>query len=255
MTAARPILALASGKGGVGRTFLAVGIAQALAQAGRSVLLFDADLSAANVDLQLGLHKQADLGDVVAGRAALADTLVRDDRTGITVAPGRSGSGTVGQASHATLDRLTCDVAALSQDFDTTILDLGGGLEGSVRRFAGLADRALVVTSDEPSALADAYAFIKVTRDQPLQHEIIVNMAESEPSGQATYAALRRVCVHFLAKQPPLLGIVHRDPRVPEALKSQTPLLSRHPTSKVAQDILRLARRLIDHPERSAQPA
>ncbi|WP_051329009.1 nucleotide-binding protein [Geminicoccus roseus] len=251
MSAADRIFALASGKGGIGRTFLAVGIAQALAQAGQSVLLVDADLTAANVDLHLGLTKGADLGDVVAGRALLQDTLVQDPRSGVTVVPGRSGSGLVGTPGSAVLDRLSCGLQDLARSFDVTILDLGGGLEGSVRRLATLAGRALVVTADEPSALADAYAFIKVTRDLTA-HEIIVNLAENEEQGQATYATLRRVCVHFLAREPRLLGVVHRDPRVSEALKCQTPLLSRHPTSKVAADIVRLARRLAVRPEPQA---
>jgi flagellar biosynthesis protein FlhG len=243
MSVGNRIFALASGKGGVGRTFLSVGIAQALAQAGQKVLLVDADLTAANVDLHLGLAKARDLGDVVAGRAALAETLVHDPRSGVTVAPGRSGSGTIGSLPAATLDRLACDLLDLAPGFDATILDLGGGLGSEVRRFAGLADKALVVTADEPAALADAYAFIKVTRDLAA-HEIVVNMAEDEERGRATYAALRRVCSHFLAREPGLLGIVHRDPRVAEAIKCQTPVLSRHPTSRVGTDLLRLARRL-----------
>lgn len=244
MSAASRILALASGKGGVGRTVLAIGIAQALAQAGRSVLLFDADLTAANVDLHLGLAKRVDLGDVAAGRASLRDTLVHDPRSGIAIVPGRSGSGITGADLGPVLDRILGELLDLARQFDVTILDLGGGLDSPVRRFAALADKALVVTADEPAALADAYAFIKVTRDVH-DHAIIVNMAANEETGRATYATLRRVCVHFLAREPAFLGIVHRDPRVLEALKCQIPLLTRHPASKAAQDITRIARRLL----------
>ncbi|WP_159713720.1 nucleotide-binding protein [Geminicoccus flavidas] len=244
MSARSPILALGSAKGGVGRTFLAVGIAQALAQAGRSVLLVDADLTAASVDLHLGLARRTDLADVVAGRASLADALVQDPCSGITVVPGRSGSGLLGQVTDQAMDRLGCDLLDLAARFEVTVLDLGGGLEQSVRRLAALADQALVVTADEPSALADAYAFIKVARERQ-EHQIIVNMAETETEGRATYGVLRRVCVHFLAREPRLLGVVHRDPRVAEALKAQTPLLTRHPNSRVAQDITRLAQGLM----------
>ena len=238
------IWAFASGKGGVGRTVLATGLAQAMAQEDRSVLLVDADLGTANVDLQLGLRREHDLADVVAGRVSLRDAVQHDPRTGIDVIAGSSGTGHLSGLDLRSVDRLVQELGRLAEGYDVTIVDLGGDLEPAVRRFAAMAQRLFVVTSAEPAALADAYAFIKVTRELTCRRDIVVNMASDESEGAETYAVLRRVCAHFLKMEPKLLGIVHRDPRVGDALRAQVPLMVRHPGSRAAEDILRIARRL-----------
>ncbi|HET6521082.1 MAG TPA: MinD/ParA family protein [Geminicoccaceae bacterium] len=238
------IIAVASGKGGVGKTWLAITLAHTLARAGRRVLLFDGDLGLANVDIQLGLTGGPDLGGVVAGRHPLREAVQRFAPGGFDVIPGRSGSGGLARLPGAALEALCDGLRALAPGYDAVLIDLSAGLEQAVRRLAAVAGESLVVTTDEPTALTDAYAFIKVTRgDGPLPW-IAVNMAESRTSGEQTYATLRRVCVNFLRLDPPLAGVVRRGPRVAEAIRRQTPLLACYPSCPAARDVEALARRL-----------
>jgi flagellar biosynthesis protein FlhG len=105
-----------------------------------------------------------------------------------------------------------------------------------------------VVTTDEPTALTDAYALIKVSRNDDASGalELVVNLAASYEAGRRTHEGLQRVCAHFLGLSPPLAGVLRRDPRVPDAIRHQTPLLQRHPASPAAQDVEALARQLQD---------
>ena len=242
------IVAIASGKGGVGKTWLAITLSHALARQGRRVLLCDGDLGLANVDVQLGLGPGPDLLGALRGRCALADAVRPVPACGFDVLPGRSGSGQLGQIDDALLDRLVADLAALARRYDLTLLDLPAGIERAVRRLLLAAPRRVVLTTDEPTALTDAYALLKVhQRDGAAVAglELAVNLAESEAAGEDTHAGLQRVCAQFLGWRLPLAGILRRDPRVVEAVRHQTPLLLRHPTSPAARDVEALARHLL----------
>jgi len=242
------LVAVASGKGGVGKTWFAITLAHALAARGQRVLLFDADLGLANVDIQLGLNPKLDLGAVLAGRASLAQAVMPfvpvGGRGGFAVLPGRSGSGGLAGLPVETLDRVMAGLAALP--FDTVLLDLGAGLEAATRLMAARADLLLVIATDEPTSLTDAYAVIKLyAADAPSgEPRIVVNQAASAASGQRTYATLARACGTFLHRTPALAGIVRRDERVRDAIRRQMPLLSRHPASLAGADVGRIAETL-----------
>lgn len=244
------IVAVASGKGGVGKTWLSVSLSQALANKGQATMLFDGDLGLANVDIQLDLAPERDLGGVIAGRYGLEAAKVHYTTGGFDVIAGRSGSGNLANLPSNRLGGLISDLVSLSSSYGHVVLDLGAGIERTVRQFAALAGTCLVVTNDEPTSLTDAYAFIKLTTRQfpSMDLRVVVNMAETINEGQRTYGTIRKACESFLKITPPLAGVIRRDSSVKDSIRHQTPLLTRHPNSKAAEDIEALARRLTGGP-------
>jgi len=242
------LVAIASGKGGVGKTWFAVTLAHALARRGRRVLLFDGDLGLANVDIQLGLQPEHDLGGVIAGQVTLREASRRFAPGGFDVLAGRSGSGALAGLDAAALSRMLEALGTAAYGYDHVLLDLGAGLERSVRRMAAWADLLLVVATDEPTSMTDAYATLKLhAADRPESPaRVVVNQATGAVAGQRTYATLARACQIFLKRTPPLAGIVRRDGRVPDAIRRQALLLTRHPTSEAGEDVERIARGLIE---------
>ncbi len=233
------ITAIASGKGGVGKTWLAITLSHALARAGARVLLFDADLGLANVDIQLGLTPEIDLGAVLAGQATLAGAVLAHDG-GFDILPGRSGAGTLAALGPAALDGMLRRLRVLAGRYDHVVLDLGAGIEPMVRRMAGFADLLLVVATEEPTSLTDAYAVLKLHAADvgaAGSARVVVNQAASRATGERTYATLARACTAFLGRTPPLAGVIRRDDRVREAIRRQTLLLRRHPACPAAMDV------------------
>ncbi len=243
------IIAIASGKGGVGKTWIAVTLCHVLARAGRKVLLFDGDLGLANVDIQLGLMPERDLGNVVSQGLDLRSAVtpfVDDNGKGFDIIAGKSGSGALAALGRPQLKALRNELMMLSRAYDRVILDLGAGVESAVTTLATNRGRSLVVITDEPTSLTDAYAFIKLhaMRERHADIRIVVNMARSRKDGERTYATLKRACETFLKLSPPLAGIVRRDDKVADAIRRQVPILARHPLSDAAVDLERLARSL-----------
>lgn len=242
----RNIVAVASGKGGVGKTWFSITLSHALARAGQRVLLFDGDLGLANVDIQLGLMPKTDLGSVVAGRMTLNQALVRYPEGNFDIIAGRSGSGTLANIPLSRLQMLGDDLVLLAGNYDRVVVDLGAGVEKTTRNFSQQAGTIMVVTTDEPTSLTDAYAFIKVTRATNPQADIriVVNLAQNVKEGERTYGTILKACQNFLKFQPPLAGIVRRDIKVREAIRHQVPLLVRSPTCDAARDVEAVASRL-----------
>ena len=235
------LLAFASGKGGVGKTCLAIGLSQALAALGHRVALVDGDLGLANVDVQLGLDPQRDLGDVLAGRCT-AEAALLPHPAGFSVLPGRSGSAALAGLDGAALRGFGATLRGLPLDW--LVLDLGAGIGAAQRGLATMADLLVVVATEEPTSLTDAYAVLKLhRRDAPSGRAgLLVNMA-AQPG--RVHAALDAACRGFLGQGLPLLGTVRRDPRVPAAIRAQAPLLTRHPNTQAAEDLRRLAQALV----------
>jgi len=237
------IVAVASGKGGVGKTWLAITLSHALARTGQRVLLFDGDLGLANVDIQLGLTPAADLGAVIAGRMSLQEAAI-PYAGGFDIVAGHSGSGALASVAPAALESLLAALRAAATRYQTIVLDLGAGLERAVRRMASFSDVLLVVATEEPTSLTDAYAVLKLhasDADGRASAGIVVNVAPTRASGERTYKTLARACENFLGRTPPCLGIIRRDDHVRDAIRRQTLLLERHPGCPAAADVEALA--------------
>jgi flagellar biosynthesis protein FlhG len=239
-------IAIASGKGGVGKTWFAITLAHALARLGRRAMLFDADLGLANVDIQLGLTPRLDLATVISGKATVADATLHCADGGFDIVAGRSGSGLLSTIDAATLERTLAALQLEAARYDVVLLDLGAGLERSVRRMSAWADRLLVLATEEPTSLTDAYAVLKLhAADRPDGNaRIVVNQAATRAAGERTFATLERACQTFLGRAPALAGVIRRDERVRDVIRRQTLLLSRHPNAPAAADVEAIARSL-----------
>ncbi|WP_395018096.1 MinD/ParA family protein [Dongia sp.] len=246
------VIAVASGKGGVGKTWLSISLAQALSKLGQRVLLFDGDLGLANIDVQLGIQPGMDLGTALERHLPLSRAVINYPSGGFDLIAGRSGSGSLASMPINRLQALAQGLRTVGDSYGRVVVDLGAGIERPVRYLASRAGFCLVVTTDEPTALTDAYALIKmVTLDAQEQHKetpmgVVVNMASSREIGQRTYETLSKACERFLKRRVPLLGVIRRDPKVRDAISTQTPLLVRHPSSPAATDIEALARKVFE---------
>ena len=242
----RNIIAVASGKGGVGKTWFSITLAHALANSGRKALLFDGDLGLANVNVQLGCTPRRDLASVIAGESTLAQAAT-PHLGGFDIIAGRSGSGGLANLPASRLLELRSELGRFAQGYDWVVLDLGAGIERTVRMLTTQARVCLVVTTDEPTSITDAYAYIKVTALERLAGgiQIVVNMVTNSRDGERTYSTLLRACREFLKLEPPLAGIIRRDDRVKETIRRQVPLLTRSPTCDAAEDVGQIARRLV----------
>jgi len=233
------MIAIASGKGGVGKTWFAITLSHALARSGRNILLFDGDLGLANLDIQLGLTPKSDLGGVISGKLTMGQAITRYDDGGFDVIAGRSGSGSLANLPPSRQRVMADDLTNLASSYDHVLLDLGAGIERTVRQMAIHAATCIVVCTDEPTALTDAYAFIKVTHAERPETNIhvVANMVNSNKEGERTFNTLSKACQGFLGFSPNLLGIIRRDGKVREAIRNQASLLTRYPNSEAAADV------------------
>ncbi|MAH05968.1 MAG: MinD/ParA family protein [Pseudomonadota bacterium] len=238
------IIAVASGKGGVGKTWFSITLAHTYAQMGHKVLLFDGDLGLANVDVQLGLMPKRDLNDVIRGRLSMSKVIQPYEDGGFDIIAGRSGQASLSALPSQRLALLRDQLLDVAGKYDVVIIDLGAGVDRTVRMLSSMATRTLLISTDEPTSLTDAYAFIKLGSAAGMSKyvSVVVNMVQGAMEGEKTYKTLLRACENFLRIKPPLAGIVHMDSRVKDAIRSQTPILKRSPGAEAAMDVEKIAR-------------
>jgi flagellar biosynthesis protein FlhG len=230
------VIAVTGGKGGTGKTTVAVNLATALAQAGRKVLLLDGDLGLANVDVLLGLTPHCTLEQVLAGQRSLQEILLHT-RAGVAVIPSASGVARMARLSvteHAAIVRA---FSTLPGEYDTLVVDTAPGLSDSVLTFAGAAQQQLIVIRNEPASLTDAYALIKVlSREQRVRHfRVLVNMVRSGHDPQALFKRLQRVADRFLEVVLDYAGEIPDDENVARAVRAQRTVVEAYPGGAAAR--------------------
>lgn len=242
------LIAVASGKGGVGKTWFSITLSHALAKAGKKVLLFDGDLGLANVDVQLGLMPKRDLNDVIRGRLGLDKVTQRYEEGGFDIVAGRSGQASLSALPSQRLTLLRDQLLEVADLYDVVVMDLGAGVDRTVRMFSATATKTLLVTTDEPTSLTDAYAFIKLGSAAGMSKHIsvVINQASSMLEGERTYKTLLKACENFLRLSPPLAGMVRHDARVKDSIRHQTPILIRSPNADAAEDVQKVAQFVIN---------
>lgn len=240
------IIAIGSGKGGVGKTWFSITLANALSNMGKKVLLFDGDLGLANVDVQLGLMPKRDLNDVIRGRLGLDKVVQPYEEGGFDIIAGRSGQASLSALPSQRLALLRDQLLDLARDYDVVIADLGAGVDRTVRMLSATASSTLLITTDEPTSLTDAYAFIKLGNAAGMSQNvnIVVNMASSTREGEKTYKTLLKACENFLRLSPPLAGMIRMDTKVKETIRSQTPILIRSPNADASMDVEKIAEKV-----------
>ncbi len=254
---AKNVIAVGSGKGGVGKTWFSITLANALSNMGKRVLLFDGDLGLANVDVQLGLMPKRDLNDVIRGRLGLDKVIQTYEEGNFDIVAGRSGQASLSALPSQRLALLRDQLLDVSSEYDVVIADLGAGVDRTVRMLSATASSTLLITTDEPTSLTDAYAFIKLGNAAGMSKniKIVVNMASSPNEGEKTYKTLLKACENFLRLSPPLVGIIRNDTKVKDTIRSQTPILIRSPNADAAEDVEKIAREVWRSIEKATQQA
>jgi flagellar biosynthesis protein FlhG len=229
------LTAIGSGKGGTGKTFVALTLAQAFANMGERVLLCDADLGLSNTSVQLGLAQAGDLPGFLAGRTPLKNAIATVSIAScaafdLLAAP--AGSGVLADADRVTVERLALGLRRAS-GYDRVVIDLGAGIGETVMTLAAEADDVVVVLTPDPAALTDAYAFIKLVlrRTGGRAPALLVNLASSSPEARRTAEALINSARTFLKASPAYLGFVPNDMRVVECSRRQISLWQAYPKS------------------------
>ena len=244
-TQAGRLVAIASGKGGVGKTWFSVTLAHALAMQAHRVLLVDGDLGLANVDIQLGMMPKLDLGHLLAGSHGADAVIMKVPKSGFDLLPGRSGVGTFSALDEPALNAVVRLLHESSANYDMLLLDCGAGVDRTAQKLVELADTVLLVITEDPTSLTDAYAVLKLLmlarEPAGLDVRVVVNMAGSPAAGLRAYETLANAANGFLRFRPKLAGVIRRDDRVKDAIRRQSLLLARTPQSIAGHDVEHIA--------------
>jgi flagellar biosynthesis protein FlhG len=243
-------LAITSGKGGVGKSCLALNLAVALAKQGRKVCLLDANLGLGNIDLMCGLNGYWNLAHVVTGTRRL-DEVVLQGPAGIHVVPGAGGLDELADCPSSVQDEVLGRLSELEAGHDHLLIDTGTGMHRGVRSFTAAAEQVLVITTPEPTAIADAYATIKstcslATAPQPL---VLVNQAHDALAARDILHRIQETARSFLRREIHSAGFIPFDPVVPRSIVDRVPFVLAAPHAPASRSIEQLARRLVSDPE------
>lgn len=239
------VIAVASGKGGVGKTNVSVNLGVSLSKMGHRVLLMDADMGLANVDIMLGLQTKYNLSHVLDGQKTLEEVIV-EGPAGLKIIPAASGVRRMAQLTAMENAGIINAFSELNGKLDVLIVDTAAGIADSVVSFCRAAQEVIVVVTDEPASITDAYALIKVlSRDYNLtRFRLLANMSRSPQHGQILYEKLAKVCEQFLDVSLDYLGAVPFDHDLREAVQKQVPVTIYRPNSDAAKSFRSMAQKV-----------
>lgn len=237
------VLAITGGKGGVGKTNVAVNVSLALAGEGKRVILMDADLGLANVDIQLGLKADRTLQEVLSGECSLRDILLTTPG-GLKVIPAASGVQSLTQLSSQSHAGIIQAFSELDEQLDILVIDTAAGISDSVVSFVRAAQEVMVVVCDEPSSITDAYALVKLlNRDYGMtRFRVLANMTRSPGEGKALFNKFVKVAERFLEVSLQYAGDIPWDESVRKAAQRQRAAIEAYPNSKCAAAYREVAR-------------
>lgn len=238
------VIAVTGGKGGVGKTSISANLGVAFAELGRRVLLLDADLGLANLDVMLGLHAERNLSHVMQGECSLEDIMVTGPK-GMRVVPGASGIQRMAEMSPAENAGLIHAFSEVANDVDVLLIDTAAGISDLVISFSRAAQEQIVVVCDEPASITDAYAIIKLLNREygVSRFRILANMVKSVQEGRDLYNKMCRVTDQYLDVMLNYMGSIPYDEQLRKAVKSQKPVVDAYPRSRVAQAFKNLAKK------------
>ena len=249
------VLAVTSGKGGVGKTNMSVSLALAAAREGRDVIVLDGDLGLANVDVIFDVQANYNLTHVIAGEVDIEDALI-DAPGGVRLLAGAAGITGVADLGEAEHRQLLCGLERLEERADLIIVDTGAGISRRVIDFCVASGEVVVVTTPEPTAIADAYAMIKVLAqaDPTLCVWLLVNMAANRGEAEQIMERIVVLSERFLGISVQRAGWVLADPRVPHAVRRRVPFLLAYPGAQASLCVEEIVRRMaLDAPEGGAR--
>jgi len=240
------IIGIVSGKGGVGKTFISVNLAAALADAGARVLVFDADLGLANVDLQIGLVPARTITDFLTGRADFGHLVTRSERINCDVIGGRAAAAVLTNTSDEERRRIMDELVSLAGSYGYALIDLAAGIDSNVTDFFDICDQIIVIVRPDPASMMDAYALMKVIPAHAVDRvALVANAAPTSRDGQDLCRNFVDVVAKFLGFRPQILGTIRTDKNVEMAIRRQIPIYAAAPQSFATADIRQLARQVM----------
>lgn len=236
------VIAVTGGKGGTGKTSIAVNLATAFAQAGRQAMLLDGDLGLANVDVLLGLTPRYTLEHVLTGERRLEEVILQT-ASNVRVIPAASGVARMAALAPTEQAAIIQAFSTLPGALDVLVVDTAAGIHESVLQFCQAAQQVLLVLRDEPTSLTDCYALIKLlSRNHGVRHfRVVTNMTRNYGEGQSVFQRLQRVSDRYLDVVLEMVGDIPEDRFVKQAVQQQRPLMEAFPASAAARAFKHLA--------------
>jgi len=245
-------LSVTSGKGGVGKSNFSLNFSLALQRLGMKVLVLDADIGMANIDVLMGTSSKYNLYHLIKNEKTIWD-IINIGPEGLHYIAGGSGLLDLVRLTEQEIDRFGREILKLQGQYDYIIFDTGAGLSKETAQFITSSDETIVVTTPEPTSITDAYALIKMVNslDSDVKFRLVVNRSTDRQEGEMTANNIRNVTNRFLNIDLPVLGYISDDVHVSKSVKKQVPLLMLFPDSEASKGIMLIAKDFLNIPHKS----